>query len=405
MRILMACAAFPPFIDGGGPISALMVAKLLRQYGHDLEVVNVADREEREIYDGVPVQRLSTLNIDWNYRLPRPAWKRAIWHLLENFNPRAFFAMRRQIRRFKPEIVLTDSIENINVATWLAARSCGVPVCHIVRSTFLLCWKGSMRKASGNCGRACGSCQVSSIGKKFMSRYVDAVIGETRFIIEKHLSHGYFPHATSHVVPGLLPDPVTAQARTGQTDRPLTVGYLGVLDAIKGLDTLADALHALEPSARPRVLIAGTAKSEYAKALPQRFPSDTEFLGWVKPNDLFAQIDVLVVPSLFEEPFGRVVVEAFAAGVPVIGARSGGIPETIQPGINGFLYPAGDAKALAALLASLTQDPAQIASLSTGALQSTGRYAPDRISAGYDAAFSDVTASKSAMRVLQDAQT
>jgi hypothetical protein len=62
MRILMACAAFPPFIDGGGPISALMVAKLLQQSGHDLEVVNVADRKEREVYEGVPVQRLSPGN-------------------------------------------------------------------------------------------------------------------------------------------------------------------------------------------------------------------------------------------------------------------------------------------------------------------------------------------------------
>ena len=58
MRILMACAAFPPFIDGGGPISAMMVAKLLLADGHDLEVVNVSGEDKREIYDGVPVRRL-----------------------------------------------------------------------------------------------------------------------------------------------------------------------------------------------------------------------------------------------------------------------------------------------------------------------------------------------------------
>lgn len=404
MRILMACAAFPPFIDGGGPISALMVAKLLRQHGHDLEVVNVADHEGREIYDGVPVQRLSTLNIDWNYRLPRPAWKRALWHLLENFNPRAFVVMRRQIQRFRPDIVLTDSIENINVATWLAARTCGVPVCHILRSTFLLCWKGSMRTASGNCGTACGSCKATSIGKKIMSRFVDAVIGETQFIIDKHLSHGYFPNAKPRVVAGLLPDPVTARARGPIGDRPIRVGYLGVLDAVKGLDTFAAALNKLDLSHQPDVLIAGTAKSQYARELPNKFPSSTQFLGWVQPDTLFQKIDILIVPSLFEEPFGRVIVEAFAAGVPVIGAQSGGIPETIEPGLNGFLFPAGDIEALADLLARLSKNPGEIASLSSGAVQSAKRYSPERIGSGYDAVFADLLARKQLAPTLQDAR-
>ena len=99
MRILMACAAFPPFIDGGGPISAIIVAKLLLAAGHDLTVVNVSGEDRHGAYDGVPVHRLRSLNIDWNYRLPRPAWKKAIWHALENFNPRAFLVMRREIRR------------------------------------------------------------------------------------------------------------------------------------------------------------------------------------------------------------------------------------------------------------------------------------------------------------------
>ncbi len=402
MRILMACAAFPPFIDGGGPISALMVAKLLQQSGHDLEVVNVADRREREVYEGVPIQRLSTLNIDWNYRLPRPAWKRAIWHLLENFNPRAFVVMRREIRRFRPDIVVTDSIENINVATWLAARSCGVLVCHILRSTFLLCWKGSMRNSSGNCGTACGSCQATSVGKKIMSRFVDAVIGETQFIINKHLSHGYFPGASTHLIPGLLPNPVATTRPKPVEAGPLRVGYLGVLDAVKGLDTLAEALSLLDAPVPPEVLIAGTAKSEYAKQLPSRFPSTTRFLGWVRPDDLFRQIDVLVVPSLFEEPFGRVIVEAFAAGIPVIGARSGGIPETIEPDVNGLLFPAGDAVALACLLQDLIANPAKVVQMSQGALDAAQRYSPTRIGAAYDAVFAGLRARKSLSSSLRD---
>jgi len=402
MRILMACAAFPPFIDGGGPISAMIVAKLLRAAGHDLTVVNVSGEDKHESYDGVPVHRLRSLNIDWNYRLPRPAWKKAIWHTLENFNPRAFFVMRREIRRLRPDIVLTDSIENINVASWAAAKSCDVPVAHILRSTFLLCWKGSMWRGGDNCGRACGSCQATSYGKKLNSRFVDAVIGETDFIIGRHTEHGYFPNATTHAIPGAITPVSGARPRpVPSADRPLRIGFIGVHDPIKGLDTLAAAAHRLIGE-QVEFLIAGTGQSDYAAALPGRFPAqNTRFLGWTRPEEFLPQVDVLAVPSLFREPFGRVVIEAFAHGVPVIGAKSGGIPETIQPGVNGALFAPGDDAALAAGILDLARDHQLVARLSAGALAAAGRYAPERIAASYGAVFDALVRKPAAGTLLQ----
>jgi glycosyltransferase involved in cell wall biosynthesis len=403
MRILMACAAFPPFIDGGGPISALMVAKLIRQSGHDLEVINVADSEKREVYQGITIQRISSLNIDWNYRLPRPWWKKLVWHALENFNPRAFFVMRRHIRRVRPDIVLTDSIENINVATWVAAWSCGVPVAHIMRSAFLLCWKGSLNRAGRNCGNVCASCQVSSIGKRLSSRFVDAVIGETHFILNKHLSRGYFPGASVHVIPGLLPNKPAAAPRDLIEGRPVRIGYLGVLDAVKGLDTLAAALHLLGPASQAEFFIAGSANSPYANELPVKFPANTKFVGWVQPYDFLKDIDLLVMPSILQEAFGRVIIEAFGSGVPVIGSTSGGIAETIEPGKNGFLFQTGDAQSLANRLREIIAAPAQLTHLSAGALETARRYAPEKIGAAYNSVFADLTSANPGRLSLRDA--
>ena len=402
MRILMACAAFPPFIDGGGPISAMIVAKLLLAAGHDVQVVNVAGEDKHEIFEGVPVHRLRSLNVDWNYRLPRPAWKKLAWHALENFNPRAFFAMRREIRRTRPDIVLTDSIEIVNVATWAAAKSLGVPVCHILRSTFLLCWKGSMWRNGDNCARACGSCRATSYGKKLTSRFVDAVVGETDFIVARHLDEGYFPNATSHRIPGAIAPLDATPPRDGSLrGRPLRLGFIGVHAAIKGLDTLAAAAHRLK--GQPvEFLIAGTGQGDYAASLPERFPKDnTRFLGWVQPDVFFPQIDVLVVPSLFREPFGRVVIEAFVHGVPVIGARSGGIPETIEPGVNGALFAPGDDAELAERIAEFVENPQQIATLSAGAIEAARRYAPESIASSYEAVFHALLRGPQAERALE----
>src|SRR5260221_14335510 len=74
----------------------------------------------------------------------------------------------------------------------------------------------------------------------------------------------------------------------------------------------------------------------------------------------FCQIDALVLRSLttpvWKEQFGRVLTEAMACGVPVVGSSSGAIPEVI--GEAGLIFPEGDAAALAGCLAKLQQPPA-----------------------------------------------
>ena len=73
--------------------------------------------------------------------------------------------------------------------------------------------------------------------------------------------------------------------------------------------------------------------------------------------------------------------------MPVVGARSGGIPETITPDRDGFLFTPDDDAELARLLAGIARDPARLADLSAGALAAARRYRPDRIAAGFDAVF------------------
>jgi glycosyltransferase involved in cell wall biosynthesis len=63
--------------------------------------------------------------------------------------------------------------------------------------------------------------------------------------------------------------------------------------------------------------------------------------------------DIIVVPSIFEEPFGRVNIEAMAAGKPVIASRVGGIPEVVEDYVNGLLVPKGDADALGKAMINL----------------------------------------------------
>jgi glycosyltransferase involved in cell wall biosynthesis len=128
---------------------------------------------------------------------------------------------------------------------------------------------------------------------------------------------------------------------------PSTFGYLGRLDDTKGVELL---LAAQRPSGL-RLLLAGEGERTYVERLRARSGAGVEWLGWVRPEQLLQQIDVLVVPSAWREPFGLVVVEAARAGVPVLAADQPGLVEAAQAsGARYTTFSAGDAAALGTAL-------------------------------------------------------
>lgn len=382
MRILLACAAYPPQGKGGGPIASESIARALHARGHAVDVVTVADEATHEIRDGIGIRTLQPFNVYWDYWKPNPLLKKLAWHVLENGNPRALLGMRRAISDVRPDIVVTISAENINVATWLAARSLGIPTVHALQSYFLLCWRGSMFRGGTNCRRQCVSCRWSSVGKRMMSHLVDGVVAESQHMLDRHAEAGYFAKARQKVIPAAIDWPVRNAPRPrGET---IKVGYIGVVTPNKGVETLARAAARLGEGAPFRYVIAGDGPPEYVARVAATFPNvRAQFLGWTDPATFYTEIDVLVVPSLWGEPFGRVCIEAFTHGVAVIVARSGALPEIIQDGVSGLTFPAGDDGALADCLRRL-EEKSHLVQLQMGALKRTTDYSPERLGTSFE---------------------
>jgi glycosyltransferase involved in cell wall biosynthesis len=383
MRILLACAAYPPRGKGGGPAASESIARALSARGHAVHVVTVGDEETREARDGIEIRTVPSPNVYWDYWKKNPLYKKLAWHLLENGNPRALLRMMSVIADVRPDIVVTISAENINVATWLAARMLRVPTAHAIQSHFLMCWRGSMFRDGVNCGTQCRSCRYGSLGKRQFSHLVDGVVAESQHMLDVHDAAGYFPRAKRKVIPAALDWPIGAVARPQR--ETITVGYIGLVTPNKGVETLARAAARLGTHAPFRYLVAGDGPKAYMDRVSGIFPQDrARFLGWTNPAAFYPEIDVLVVPSLWSEPFGRVCIEAFSHGAPVIAARSGALPEIVQAGASGLTYPAGDDGALADCLRSL-EDPHAFARLQLGALKRAHFYSPERLGASFEA--------------------
>lgn len=397
MRILCVAAAYPPHGKGGGPKGSETIAKALCARGHTVRVVTVADEESLELRDGIEVKTLRSLNLYWNYWVKnRSAVSKLFWHAIENFNPRALLRMRREIAEFRPDVVVTISVENINVATWIAAWLQGCPRVHVIQSYFLTCWRGTMFAKARNCDRPCLQCRAASIGKKVCSQVVDAVIAEASHSLSLHREQGFFRRAMTRVIPGAVRAPVLPpRAHKAATDA-VRVGYIGMLTPNKGVGTLADAAVLLGDGPYEYV-IAGDGDPAFVKQVLAKFPAaKTTFLGWIDPNSFYPSIDVLVVPSIWAEPFGYVCIEALSFGIPVIVARSGALPEIVEHEKSGLAFTAANHEELAACLRKIAGDKALLGRLHHGALDRAKRYAPETLAASLDTFLGEVCASAKA---------
>ncbi len=384
MRVLLICAAFPPLGKGGGPVSSQLLARGLADRGNVVRVLTVGDAEDLRDEGGMEVQTIRSPNVYWNYWKPNPIAAKLAWHALENFNPRALLRMRRAIRDYKPDVVATISIENINVASWLAARLERTPVAHVIYSYFLMCWRGTLFRGDRNCEKRCATCVASSPGKKLMSRYVDGLMGESQAVLNTHLNAGYFGKAITRVVPGAireLPQTATVLSDTA----PLRVGFIGLHSTNKGIETLARAARAIAADATVEFVIAGDGDPDYTQRLRTSFPSaNTRFVGWVHADDFFPQIDVNVVPSIWAEPFGRVSIEAQSFGVPTLVGRSGGLPANIAEGKTGFSFDANDHLSLASHISELAANRRLLKQMGAAARQHAARYCLPRIAEEFE---------------------
>lgn len=166
--------------------------------------------------------------------------------------------------------------------------------------------------------------------------------------------------------------PQKAEKAPPSDTQRFVIGYVGRLVKDKGLFELLAAFNQI---CRPSLwlqLIGDGNDRQVLQSVAQKLPCSTqiEFLPPASPADIadkMRKLDALVLPSkttaVWKEQFGRVLTEAMACGVPVIGSDSGAIPEVI--GETGLIFPEGDINELAHCLDKLSRSPLLVADLAS----------------------------------------
>ncbi len=366
LRICLLSATYPPAqFDGIARLTHLM-ARGLFELGHTVHVIARGERETVTFRDGAYVHRIP-------YRLERyDRYRRypTLYHTL-NYS----HAVHERVKR----LLWNDGVQIVDSPIWqfeglVTAVGGLLPV--VVRLVT------SYRQIAAMQGLHDDNARLMGDVEELFLRQADHLLPNTAATLATVRRLYDLPDLDGRytIVPyGIVPAPDEA-TRPFDTDRPpdtLTVLFVGRLEQRKGILDLFAAIPAVVKRVKNvRFLLAGQDNShhdgfqqregmDYPTYFARRYGeygSHVRFLGRVSDeelNGLYRSCDLFVAPSLYES-FGLIYLEAMNYAKPVIGCRSGGVPEVVEEGVTSLLVEPHSPDALADALVTLLQSPRRL---------------------------------------------
>lgn len=337
MKILIINTLYYPLQLGGAEKSVQILAETLVKLGHEVVVVSSADNKKISFLNGVKIYYTRIRNLYQPYYSKREkSYKKPIWHMLDAYN---LFNRHLNgiIKIEKPDVLHTNNLAGFSSYVWKIAKKNKIPVVHTLRDYYLLCITSTMYNKGKNCTNRCNICRILSVPKKNYSHLVSSVVGISSYILNKHKQFGCFNKAKEEVVYNSITVP--QKIINDRTDNNIRIGYVGSLSSKKGIEFMLSNYEKITDS-RVTLHVYGKADNEgYDDFLKNKYNNLSVFFeGFKKVEEIYPYIDILIVPSLWNEPFGRIVPEANSYGIPVLVANSGGLTELINPGVNGYVF-------------------------------------------------------------------
>ena len=346
---IMLLNTYPDSSIGGGA-ERIMETQLnaLQAQGHIVSTIGTSRKRgiHFERRHNTSTWRIGLNNVYW----PRPdenrPWlARRLWHLIDIYNFTMCGPLGKVLDIERPDVVIVHNLSGWSIAAISVIRARKIPIIQILHDHYNICVSTLMFKNGRNCIKQCGSCRVMRAPHRELTNGVDAVVGVSRYILDRHLAHGAFAkvpiqrvihNARSADALGLDEAPVLrAKAQAERGDIDIRFGFIGALASNKGIEVVLEAFARLN-NFRAEIWVAGIGKPDYVAMLKSRFEGPrVRFLGQVRPREFFTAIDVTIVPSNSQESLAMVVMESFAFGVPVIGSRQGGFQKCSQTAKRG----------------------------------------------------------------------
>jgi glycosyltransferase involved in cell wall biosynthesis len=328
LRIIQFATGFPSW--GGTELHLLNLSAQLKLRGHD---VTVACRRGKWVESRAKELGLQTVN----------------FNVMRQFDVQDFASIRRYVRLKQPDVVHAHWSTDI-VAAGLTGLLEHVPV-RVLSRHMPYPFKNKLGAALYTGLFFTNTVTVSDSVRRVLLK--SGVPDRRVEVIHHGTDVEMFQNITS--------SKESMRSEIGLADHEVAIGIVGRIAPEKGHRYLIDALKKLCDDKSLRVVVVGNGpdedkiKEQVAQAgLQER----VLFLGFRDDiNNVINALDIIAVPSTWQEPCSAVIQQAMALKKPVIGTTTGGSPEMIFDGITGSLVPPADSEALAAAIIALKSDP------------------------------------------------
>lgn len=338
MNILIVHSFYYPNICGGAELSVKLLAEGLKTKGNNVAIFCV-DGERKGItieeINGIKVYRSDSGKFEfYDEKDNRQTYKKIINKLVGMNNLYVGKNLKRVLKEFKPDIVHINNITGISSIIWKIVNKEKIKIVQTARDYWIVNpveeekTKQTLRKV-----------QIWLHHKIYKKRsyLVDYITAPSKIALDKVLETGYFKNAKKKYVYNPIDIDINKtrkiiEEKNQILSEKIKFIYVGRYSKEKGINNL---LKAFEKIDNPNISLEFCGKGNEEEIINLYCKKDTRIknTGMLNTHELskkYIEADVIVVPSTWEEPFGRVVVEANQYGLPVIGSNRGGIKETID---------------------------------------------------------------------------
>lgn len=374
MRVLQVNKFLYP--RGGDAICALQTGRLLQERGHEVAFWGMQDARNGEFEFAETFMPAVDLNaaMGWQDKF------RAAGTLL--YSAEARRRVKSVVLRFKPDIVHLHNIAHqLSPSIIDTFKQYRIPMVMTLHDYKLVCASYKLLAHGKPCTRCAGGrylqCAVQACVKESRSKSllntlemvlhhgmwdiynrVHTFITPSRFMMDMMRQMGFKKRMRQ--LPNFV-EMANADPQPPAESGPLV--YVGRLIQEKGVATLLEAAQGL-PQFSFVIIGDGPERDRLETKCRELQLRNVRFTGFLGQADIAEQLQraaCVLAPSLWYENHPLAIIEAFAAGKPVIGARIGGIPELVQDGVTGRTFVPGDAQDLARVIEESLKDSAQLA--------------------------------------------
>ena len=356
VRILVISNLYPPHHIGGYELGCADVVKGLEDRGHDIAVLTSSHGLDAPLRSSRVYRWLER---DQSEDASTQSVNRILGKELQNRS-----AMRAACTEFRPELVYVWNATGISLSVVFVAQNLGIPVCYFISDHWLSHWQKK------DAGYSLDKRIPGRSSRRLVWKFLHPLLKRVRFVpsgppdfSRTHFASYYLkrvaidagnPVAAAEVFHWGV-DPVVFEFRKEHASRTRLL-YSGQLVEHKGVETLLRALRNLiqQPGydAVTLTMAGGPDYGDYVKGMVRvlGLEKHVRLIGLVPRDELpriYREHDILVLPSIWEEPFSITLLEALSSGLAVVATRTGGTGEILKHERNALIFPRQDSSACA----------------------------------------------------------